>query len=239
VTSPRDELVRIAALPDDQVDLAAAALWIAAEECPRLDVPAYLARLDEMAAALAPSWPATADVAARVARLNRFLFAEQGFRGNAADYYDPRNSYLNEVLDRRLGIPITLSIVYIAVGRRLDLDVRGICFPGHFLVKCPGPDGGQVVVDAFLGTALSPAACSRRLAAAAGRPTALDPAVHLRSAAPREILVRVLGNLKQIFLTRGDLVGALACSERILLLTPDEPLERRDRDALRARVRLH
>jgi regulator of sirC expression with transglutaminase-like and TPR domain len=238
VKSPRDEFARAAGAAADEIDLAAAALWIAAEEVPGLDVPAYLARLEALAGALAPAWPADAALALRVACLNRFLFEEQGFRGNTADYYDPRNSYLNEVIDRKLGIPITLSIVYIAVARHLGLDARGISFPGHFLVKCLGAEG-YVVVDAFAGAALSRSECQERLGAVAGREVALDPALHLRAATGSEVLVRTLSNLKQIYLARGDLAGTLSCVDRILLLTPDDPLERRDRDALRGRLPVH
>ena len=238
-SSPRDEFARLAALPDGEIDLAEAALWIAAEEYPQLDVAGYLEKLAALSEKLALDWPRDADLARRVQRLNRFLFAEQGLRGNTSNFYDPRNSYLNEVIDRKLGIPITLCILYIAVGRRLGLDVRGISFPGHFLAKCTGDDGAAIVVDAFAGVALSFAECQKRLDAVTDRPTRLDPALHLRAASNGEILVRVLTNLKQVFLSRGDLEGALSCCDRILLLTPDAPLEQRDRDALRARVRVH
>lgn len=239
MTSPRDAFARIARLPDAEIDLAEAALWIAAEEHPGVDVAESLRRLDALAEALAPGWPQGGTLADRVARLNRYLFAEQGFRGNLRDYYDPRNSYLDQVIDRRLGIPITLAIVYMAVASRLGLDCRGISFPGHFLVKCVDADEGELVVDAFSGALVSRAECQRRLDAVAGRRLRLDPALHLRAASAREILVRVLANLKQIFHAKGDLAGALACCDRILLLTPDAPLEQRERDALRARVRVH
>lgn len=238
-SSPRDEFARLAALADGEIDLAEAALWIAAEEYAQLDVAAYLEKLDALSKLLALDWPQDADLAGRVQRLNRFLFTEQGLRGNTSQYYDPRNSYLNEVIDRKRGIPITLCILYIAVGRRLGLDVGGISFPGHFLAKCTGDDGAAVVVDAFAGVVLSHSECQKRLDAVTDRPTRLDPALHLRAASNGEILVRVLTNLKQVFLSRRDLEGALSCSDRILLLTPGEPLELRDRDALRAQVRVH
>jgi len=240
LSSPRDEFARTAALPDAEIDLAEAALWIAAEEYRELDVGGYLATLDAWSRQLGTDWPEGADLATRVQRLNHFLFAEQGLRGNAEAYYDPRNSYLNEVIDRRLGIPITLCILYIAVARRLGLVAHGISFPGHFLAKCVAEDGTRlVVVDAFAGTTLDRAECQRRLDAVAEHPTPLDPSLHLRAASHAEILVRVLTNLKQVFLARGDLAGALSCSDRILLLRPDAPAEQRDRDALRSRVRLH
>jgi regulator of sirC expression with transglutaminase-like and TPR domain len=239
VSSPRAELARIAGLPDSDIDLAEAALWIAAEEHPGVDVARCLRRLDALAAALAPGWPERGALADRVGRLNRFLFAEHGFRGNERAYYDPRNSCLDQVIERRLGIPITLAIVYMAVASRRGIDCRGISFPGHFLVKCVAAREGEIVVDAFAGAVLSRAECQRRLDAAAGQHVPLDPAVHLRAASAREILVRVLTNLKQIYHARSDLVGALACCDRILLLTPDALPELREQEILRARVRVH
>lgn len=238
MSSPRDEFARIARLPDAEIDLAEAALWIAAEEYRELDVPAYLARLDTWAESLRPEWPADAPLVLRAERLLRFLVQERKLRGNADAYYDPRNSYLNEVLDRGLGIPITLCIVHIAFGRRLGLDVHGICFPGHFLAKYRS-GAQEVVIDAFAGVLLSRADCQKRLDKLTGGATPLDPAVHLAAATHAEILVRVLTNLKQIFLARGDLEGALSCSDRILLLVPGALQEQRDRDALRKRVRIH
>jgi regulator of sirC expression with transglutaminase-like and TPR domain len=224
----RARFEEIAALPDAAIDVAEAALWIAAEEYPRLDVTACLVRLDALAAEAAPEVRAAQGSAAQVARLNRFLFVEQGFRGNREDYYDPRNSFLNEVLARRLGIPITLSLVYLAVGRRLGLALHGVSFPGHFLVKCEGPDG-LIVVDAFERCVLDLDACQRRLDAALPSPETLVPSRHLRAAMPREILVRMLGNLKRIFAERRELERALACCDRILLLAPEAPDELRDR----------
>lgn len=224
----RHRFAEIAELPDAAIDLAEAALWIAAEEYPSLDVDAYLARLDALAAEAAPAVRSVEGDAERVAQLNRFLFFEQGFRGNRDDYYDPRNSFLNEVLDRRTGIPIALSAVYLAVGRRLGLDVRGISFPGHFLVKCVGALG-DIVIDPFERSVLDHDACQRRLEAGLGAPEPLRPEFHLRAASAREILLRMLGNLKRIYVERSDLERALACCDRGLLLAPDAPGELRDR----------
>ncbi len=163
---------------------------------------------------------------ARVERLNRFLFAEQGFAG-ASEYHDPRNSYLNEVLARRCGIPITLAIVYIAVARRAGVDARGISFPGHFLVRCAGP--GEPIVDAFHGRTITLEECETRLANALGPGAALRHELHLRDASAREILVRMLSNLQRIFAGNGDAERLLACCDRIVLLTPTEPTALRDR----------
>src|SRR5262245_30254210 len=123
----------IAERPEQDIELAEAALAIAAEEYRGLDIPHYLARIDEMAGALRQRLRRDIGVTDTIIALNHYLFEELGFAGNAADYYDPRNSYLNDVLDRKLGIPITLSIVYMEVGQRVGLALRGVSFPGHFL----------------------------------------------------------------------------------------------------------
>jgi regulator of sirC expression with transglutaminase-like and TPR domain len=225
--SPRDRFAAIASAKESEIALDEAALWIAAEEYAGLDVSAYLARLDSLAEGAGARLEGARSDAERVGRLNRFLFLEEGFGGNRSDYYDPRNSYLNEVLDRRSGIPITLSLVYIAVGRRLGLRVEGIGFPGHFLVKWRGEQ--ELIIDAFQGETLSLEDCQDRLASAAGQSVALHPELHLRTAGAHEILTRLLGNLKQIFVQRQDWNRALDCCERTLLVCPDAPHELRDR----------
>ena len=174
--------------------------------------------------------PPTADP---VRVLLEYLFGEEGFAG-AEQYYDPRNSYLNEVLARRRGIPITLSLVCMAVGRRAGLDVRGISFPGHFLVRCR--TDVDRLVDPFHGRILQPGECEARLASALGRDVVLDPELHLRDATPREILVRMLTNLQQIFAGSGDAERLLACCDRIVLLTPRNPIALRDRSAVYQRL---
>ncbi len=138
------------------------------------------------------------------------------------------------MLDRCAGIPITLSLVYIEVARRAGIDVDGIGFPGHFLVKHGARD--SIVVDAFGGTVLTREECQSRLAAVLGAGVRLEPALHLRAATPREILARLLGNLKLIYLRTADFGRALACCERILLIAPDAPLELRDRGLVYERL---
>ena len=235
--NPRERFGEIAAGPDAAIDLAEAALWIAAEEYEELDVAEYLARLDALADAAAPELAQSGDAVERVAALVDF-FRAQGFRGNTQDYYDPRNSFLNEVLERRLGIPITLSLVVQAVGRRLGLPFEGVSFPGHFLLRCAVPDG-LLVVDAFERAILDRDACQRRLDAALPVPELLEPALHLRAAPPREILARLLGNLKRIYADRGDLERTLGCCDRILMLLPDSPTELRDRALVYEGMSLH
>ncbi len=226
---PRESFESVARGPDARIDLARAALLVAAEEYPRLDLDEYLARLDALAAAVAPRLGACAPEE-RPALLRDYLFREQGFAGNADEYDDPRNSFLNDVLDRRRGIPITLSLVTMEVARRAGLLACGVGFPGHFLARVQGDESqpGQIV-DAFHGSILSEPDCAELLRRFLGPDAHLVPRLHLRAATPREILVRLLGNLKHLYLRRRDFGRALACSERILLLVPTAPVELRDR----------
>jgi len=207
-------------------DLELGAILIAAEEYPELDLAAVFRALDQLGERASERLAGEPEGAARVERLNRFLFGEEGFAG-ASEYYDPRNSYLNEVLARRCGIPITLALVYIAVARRAGIDARGISFPGHFLVRCAGREEG--IVDAFHGRTISLEECEARLASALGPGTELRPEVHLRDASAREILVRMLANLQRIFAGSGDSERLLACCDRIVLLTTADPIALRDR----------
>lgn len=231
---PRERFAALAAREDTEIDLAEAALWIAAEEYEALDVSRYLARLDELAAAPELAGAADADPVRQIEQLNQFLFVTHGFAGNRQEYNDPRNSFLNEVLDRKAGIPITLAVVYMEVGRRAGLPIEGVGFPGHFLAKHAG--GEEILVDPFHGRVVTRAECQQRLRAAAGRDVVLDPAVHLRAAMPREILVRMLTNLKHIGLGSEDFERAFGCSDRILLLVPDTPEELRDHALIAERL---
>ncbi len=225
------EWQRIARLPDEDVSLAEGALWIAAVEYPELAVTGYLDRLQEMAdrlrARLRPDMP----TAEKLFALNRYLFDELGFSGNSDDFYDPRNSYLNDVIERRLGIPITLAVVYIEVGRRLGIGLHGVSFPGHFLVKCSLRDG-VVILDPYShGVSLSVDELQQRLRAA-GTTADVDEVLlaHLLSAAShKDILARMLRNLKGIYAKQNDWLRALSSSERLLALQPDAGEEYRDR----------
>lgn len=229
----RRRLVALVGGSDDRFDLAEAALVIAQEEYPTLDVDYYLGRLDALAAAAGSSLHHGLSPAEHVARLNHFLFVEQRFRGNNDQYYDARNSYLNEVLDRRTGIPIALSIVYIGVAQRLGLPVHGVSFPGHFLVKYASDP--EIFIDPFFGKVIGIDECAQRLAAIYG-PTAKLERRLLQAARPRDILTRMLSNLKQIYVEQHDLMRALACVDRILLLAPDTARELRDRGILYQRL---
>lgn len=225
--------------PDADIGLAEAALVIASQEYPGLDVPAYLARLDAMGEELKARMPGEGAHAATLIRaLNRYLFEEQGFSGNAADYYDPRNSYLNEVLDRKSGIPISLSIVYMEVGRRAGLELEGVAFPGHFLVKCV-LSVGNVMLDPFGGgQALGLEDLGRLLSQVrGGNPIEQDDVASLLdSASHREILARLLRNLKGIYLQKEDLPRALAALDRMLLIFPEMAQDVRDRGLLHLKM---
>jgi regulator of sirC expression with transglutaminase-like and TPR domain len=223
------------ALAQEPVDLARAALAVAREEYPDLDEAAYLGRLDELAAGALAGLPSGASPQRRVGRINAWLFHEQGFAGNRDDYYDPRNSYLNEVLDRRLGIPLTLCIVYMEVGKRCGLRVDGVGFPGHFLCKVQLGDG-ELVVDPFhRGQLLGMPELKERLSAAVGDKVRFDPRV-LRAAQPREILVRMLQNLRAVYQERNDMPRALSAVDRILLLQPGNTRGLRERAQLREQL---
>jgi len=222
----RTRFTQLIAQPDEMVDLAEAALLIAAETDPSVDVERYLAQLDGLAQQARASVLTTNDAAERIARLNHFLFVEKGFVGNRESYYDPRNSFLNHVLDRRTGIPISLSVVYIEVAKRLGLPVRGVGFPGHFLTKYAGEP--EIIIDAYFGQILSEAECKDRLRAVFGKSATFNRS-YLKAATAKEILGRMLANLKQIYVQENDLAAALTCVDRMLLLTPDAPRELRDR----------
>ena len=224
----------IAAGPEEDIDLAEAALVIAAHEYRDLDIAAYLARIGEIAETLKRRLRRDIAPAETLIALNRYLFDELGFRGNVADYYDPRNSFLNDVLDRRLGIPITLSVLHIEVGRRVGLALHGVSFPGHFLVKCMVRDG-VVVLDPYAhGASLSLEELQQRLQALrGGAAPPPDVAQHMLAAAgKKDILARMLRNLKSNYHERRDLTRALAAADRIIALEPRAAEEYRDRAAL-------
>jgi len=211
----------------EPLDLARAALAIAHEEYPSLDEAAYLRKLDDIAAQVMRSLPPGALPERRVGRLNLVLFRELGFRGNDADYYDPRNSFLNEVLDRRVGIPITLSVVYLEVARRCGLAAQGINFPGHFLCKVP-LDEGELIVDPFHRGRLLGKEDLQKLLQSTSRDARLS-ARHLRAASGRDILSRMLLNLRAVYLDRHDVPRALSAVERLLVLSPSDARTLRER----------
>lgn len=217
--------------PDDQINLAAAALYIAQEEYPALEVEAYLNALDTMAAEVTERLPAAAYPLRIIQTINQYLYQDLGFQGNTEQYYDPDNSYLNQVIDRRRGIPITLSLVYLELAKRLDFPMVGIGMPGHFLIR-PLVDEMQVFVDPFhQGEVLFAEDCQNRLSEIFNQTVELRPEF-LDAVTTRQFLARMLGNLKGIYLHQRDLPKVIATIDRILLLFPDAISEQRDRGLL-------
>jgi regulator of sirC expression with transglutaminase-like and TPR domain len=220
------------------VDLVTGALLIATEAYPDLDIGVYRDRLEHMASELAQRLENAHPPRQTLEQLNHYLFVEQGFTACAPkNYYDPHNSYLNAVLDRHVGIPITLSTVYMEVGKHLDLDLVGINFPAHFLVKYNGPD--PLYIDPFAGgQLLREDELTQRLPIVDGERLPLE-AQFLATVPPRHILARMLRNLKQIHMKTGNLQKTLAASEKISWLLPDAADEHRDLGALYYQVGIH
>ncbi len=219
-------------------NLAEAALLCAQDAYPDLDVRSTLTDIDRLGTTLAQRLPTDFPATHRLLALNNYLFRELGFAGNQNEYYDPRNSFLNDVLKRKTGIPITLSILYLEIGQQLGLKLKGVSFPGHFLVKLR-VNGGELVLDPFAGgKLLSEEDLRQRLAQFAGEAAAktLPLEDFLEPATPRQILARLLRNLKGIYLEAGDLDRALRVMHRLVILLPDAPEERRDRGRVYARL---
>jgi regulator of sirC expression with transglutaminase-like and TPR domain len=218
---------------DASIDLAAAALAIAATEYPGLDVAYYLGRLEALARRVRDRMRSNPTAREVIALLNRVLFDEEGLRGNRDDYYDPQNSFLNDVLDRKLGIPITLSVVYMDVARRVGFPIAGTGMPGHFLLKHYDVMSGEIIIDAFhRGRIVSNKECRQRLLEIYSgeiefKPEFLQPVTH------REILVRVLNNLRQIYFTRRNFAKGLVILDLLLAIPPRSPEMLRERGLVR------
>ncbi len=235
MTEPRSRrrLSAILSREDAAVDLAEAALLIAHEEYPDLDVSGYLGRLDVMGVELRERLLEEPRPERAVMALNRYLFHEQGFRGNTSEYYDPRNSYLNDVLDRRVGIPITLSTVYIEVASRAGLEVEGVGLPGHFIVRVRTPVRGLLIDPFHCGAMLSERECQDRLDRIFGGKVKME-ARHLARCGRKAMLERMLQNLKAIYVKQGDLTRALRVVEQLLKVDPESANEIRDRGTIYA-----
>lgn len=223
----RQQFAAQAALADDEIDLARAAFLIAATEYPSLEVEQQLGVLDSLAAAASTRLGDRSNALACVNALSEYLFDELGFHGNQEDYYDPRNSFLNDVLSRRLGIPITLALVCIEVGKRLGVPLVGVGMPGHFLLK--HWDEQELFIDPFnRGIILTEEECAQRLGQVTQSNVAWDPR-YVATVNNRDYVTRILRNLKGIYLSRTDHSRALSIVELMLILQPAAIEERRDR----------
>ena len=212
--------------------LAPAALAIARVEYPALDPAPYLLRLERMGEAAAGRLQRqdAADTAALIATLNAYLFEELGFSGNREHYDDPRNSFLNEVLDRRLGIPISLAVVYLEIGRRAGMRLEGVNFPGHFLVRVRAAE--DAIVDPFhAGALLSEVDCRQLLRQHLGEEAAFDRGL-LATATRQHIVVRMLVNLTRLYVRMRSFPQARAIADLLLAVDPSALSELRDRGLL-------
>jgi regulator of sirC expression with transglutaminase-like and TPR domain len=217
--------------PEDLIDLGRAALTIALDDYPNLDIAAYLARIDQLAVSVTGRIGTESGVYRAIAALNTVLFKEEGFRPNRESYFDPKNSFLNEVLDRKTGIPITLSVLYIEVAQRIGLPLCGVGFPGHFLVKYCAADQ-EIVIDPFDGGEIkSQASLEKLLYEQYGGELAMQPAF-LEAAGKKQILRRMLNNLKIIYLRDAAYLKALPVLQRLVILDPAAAEDVRDRGAI-------
>jgi regulator of sirC expression with transglutaminase-like and TPR domain len=209
----------LVARSEADLDLIRAVLLIAEPEYPALDVSAYVEELDRLGAvasqriAASPGRPALANVI-------RYVYEELGFRGNTEDYYDPRNSFLNEVIDRRTGIPISLALVLTEICQRVGIEARGVSFPGHFLVRVD-VDGDSVFIDPFDGRLLDRRQIAELHQRATGEEGPIDPRV-LAPASKRQVLARILNNLRNIYERAGDRERLLGVLARMQVLRPDD-----------------
>ncbi|OGB08969.1 MAG: transglutaminase [Burkholderiales bacterium RIFCSPHIGHO2_12_FULL_61_11] len=218
---------------DEHFPLLEAAISLAQDEYPDLDVQQVLGDVDQLLARVKRRLPADSPDLQRLRALNQFFFRDLSFGGNVNDYYDPDNSYLNAVLRTRRGIPITLAVLWLELALGLGLNARGVAFPGHFMVKVNLPKG-QVLIDPFSGQSLSREELAERLEPFRQRSGMVDDfevpmGLYLQSAPPREIIGRMLRNLKDIHRTQEDWQRLIAVQDRLIVLQPEAWAEYRDR----------
>jgi regulator of sirC expression with transglutaminase-like and TPR domain len=243
MTAALEPFTQLLAQEDARIDLAEACLMIAQDAYPDLPVERYLGDIERMALRLRARMPQSCGAESRVAALNEFLYEELGYRGNTEQYYDPRNSYLNEVMERRTGIPITLGVLYMVLGRRIGLPLEGVSFPGHFLVRLR-LRAGMLVLDPFAaGASQTEADLRERLARVIPAGVADDVPVaqlpleqFLEPATHKQILARVLRNLKAIYRDGDKPRELLDVLNRMLIVAPDAAGELRDRGIVYQRL---
>ncbi len=220
-------------IQDEHVDLLRAALTFARIEDPRVDVESYVRQVEELSRRVAARINDSDDPAQSIAALNEVLFKEEMFRGNSVDYYNPRNSFLNDVLDRRLGVPITLALVYMEVARRAGFPLFGVGLPGHFLLKHYDVDGRSILIDAFdRGSVVTEEDCRQKLNTIYAGKIALQPEF-LLPVTRRQMLTRMLSNLRAVYLSRRDFRRAVQVVDLVLVIYPRSPEDVKQRAVLR------
>jgi Uncharacterized conserved protein len=232
MSGPADLLLfaHLLARTEDKLEVEQLALLLAEPEHPGLDIQAYLNKLNVMGElariklkACQHCGPAPAD---RMVPILRLLFGELGYRGNVTDFYDPQNSFLNHVIDRRTGNPLSLAVVLLAVCRRAGVAAAGVSFPGHFLVRAAKASGEMATIDPFDGRMISPSVLRSIYESATGDPGDIDEQF-LAPASRRQIVLRMLNNLRAIYEVRGDQERLRFVLERMTLLNPSEEVQRR------------
>jgi regulator of sirC expression with transglutaminase-like and TPR domain len=220
-------------IEDERVDLLRSALTFARIEDPQLDIEHYVRHVDGLGARVAEKISDPDEPAEVIAALNDVLFREEMFRGNTVDYYSPRNSFLHDVLDRRLGIPITLALVYMEVARRVSFQLFGVGMPGHFLLKHYDVDGRSILIDAFeRGSIVTEDDCRQKLDSIYSGQVALQPEF-LLPVTRRQMLTRMLNNLRSIYLSQRDFRRAVQVVDLILVIYPRSPEDMKQRAVLR------
>jgi regulator of sirC expression with transglutaminase-like and TPR domain len=220
-------------IEDERVDLLRAALTFARMEDPQLDIEFYVRQVEALGRRVSAKVQDPDDPAQIIAALNEVLFQEEKFHGNTVEYYDPRNSFLHDVLDRRLGIPITLALVYMEVARRLAFPLFGVGMPGHFLLKHYDVDGRSILIDAFEhGSIVTEEDCRQKLDKIYSGQLALQPEF-LLPVTRRQMLTRMLNNLRSIYLSQRDFRRAVQVVDLILVIYPRSPEDVKQRAVLR------
>lgn len=221
--------------PHRDIDLSRAALLIAQAEYPDLEISHYLQVIEDLGLRVRANTPDDS-IMASIQTLNSVLFDEQGLRGNEEEYYDPRNSYLNDVIDRKVGIPITLSVLYMEVARHAGLNVRGVSFPGHFIVKHDTPEGSLFVDPFYGGMVLEKEHLAQRLRLAGGGFMPFRDH-HLAACTDAQIVTRMLNNLKGIYASRRDYDKVLTFIQMLLDVSPWDLDELRDRGKVQLQMK--
>ena len=234
INSNTDAFKTLLNQPDTDISLAKAALMIARLEYPELDIDDYLLKIRNIAEEINSRLPVTANAAEILKQLNHVLFIEKGYEGNSTSYYDPRNSFLNDVIERKLGIPISLSILYIEIGNALGLPLSGIAFPGHFLVKLEISDGAIVLDPYFGGISLNEEDIEERLREYYGSKLNKSRAQGvLASSTNKEITLRIMRNLRNLYLQEENWTKALPLADIMVEMDDDKA------DALKARAAIY